>query len=86
MPGSQYPGYTPDFREMASHFRNRGIRCHFTCGGHYPSLRPKEVLESVAALDSIVLFEGEHTFMELVRALADDDDWKRIDGQPRLFL
>jgi len=72
--------YTPDFREVAAHFRKRGITCHFTAGGHYPSLRPKEVLESVLALDSIVLFEGEHTLLDLVEALAGGRDWRHIQG------
>jgi anaerobic magnesium-protoporphyrin IX monomethyl ester cyclase len=72
--------YTPDFRDMAAYFRERGISCHFTSGGHYPSLRPKEVLESVSALDSVVLFEGEHTFLDLVEALASGREWKSVDG------
>jgi anaerobic magnesium-protoporphyrin IX monomethyl ester cyclase len=72
--------YTPNFRDIAAHFRERGITCHFTAGGHYPSLRPTQVLESVDALDSIVLFEGEHTFRELVEALANNRDWRGING------
>lgn len=72
--------YTPAFRTLMQYLRRNGVMCHFTAGGHYPSLRCEAVLQSVPELDSIVLFEGEHTFLELTRTLASGGDWTRIDG------
>ena len=72
--------HTPSFRELMRYLRDNGIECHFTAGGHYPSLRWQDVLRGVPELDSIVRFEGEWTFLELVKSLDNGDDWTRIDG------
>jgi anaerobic magnesium-protoporphyrin IX monomethyl ester cyclase len=69
-----------DFRDILSFLRENGINAHFSAGGHYPSLKYKELFEIVGNLDSIVLFEGEHTFLKLVRAIYNKTDWKRIEG------
>ena len=39
--------------------RALGIDCHFTMGGHFPSLSYEQTLELVPELDSVVRFEGE---------------------------
>src|SRR5512135_1607016 len=57
-----------DFEDLISYLRREGICCHFTAGGQYASLRYREILEHIPALDSIVRFEGEYTFTELARA------------------
>jgi radical SAM superfamily enzyme YgiQ (UPF0313 family) len=72
--------YTSSFREMMRHLRENGIECHFTAGGHYPSLRFRDVLDAVPELDSVVRFEGEYTCLELVQALAQRTDWTGIQG------
>src|ERR1043165_6054011 len=36
-----------------------GIDCHFTMGGHFPSLSYQHTLELAPELDSVVRFEGE---------------------------
>lgn len=72
--------YINDFREMIQFLRKNGITCHFTAGGHYPSLRYKQLLNLIPELDSVVLFEGEITFLELVQALSEGLDWYRIPG------
>ena len=36
--------------------RERGIACHFTMGGHFPSLSYQQTLELVPELDSAVRF------------------------------
>ncbi len=69
-----------EFKALIRHLRACGIRCHFCAGGHYPSLRYRELMELIGELDSVVLFEGEHTFVELVEALADGRDWRGIRG------
>src|ERR1044072_4431574 len=47
-----------------------GIDCHFTMGGHFPSLSYQQTLELVPELDSVVRFEGETTLVELVDAIS----------------
>jgi anaerobic magnesium-protoporphyrin IX monomethyl ester cyclase len=68
------------FKDLLSYLRDKGISCHFCAGGHYPSLRHRELLDYLPELDSVVLFEGEITFLKLVQALAAGQNWKRIAG------
>ncbi len=72
--------HTPDFRQLMGYLRDHGVKCHFTAGGHYPSLRWREVLQAVPELDSITRFEGEWTFLDLVRSLDEQRDWTALDG------
>src|SRR5688572_3882937 len=60
--------------------RTNGIDCHFTMGGHFPSLSYEQTLELVPELDSVVRFEGEATLLELVDAIAAGKDWREIHG------
>lgn len=60
--------------------RQNGIDCHFTMGGHFPSLSYEQTLELVPELDSVVRFEGESTLVELVDAVTTGKDWREIDG------
>ena len=69
-----------EFKELIEVLRAGGIRCHFCAGGHFPSLRYRELLNFIPDLDSVVLFEGEHTFLELVKKLESGDEWQKIHG------
>jgi radical SAM superfamily enzyme YgiQ (UPF0313 family) len=69
-----------DFQDLIKYLRKNGINCHFTAGGHYPSLRHKQLLNLIPELNSVVLFEGEITFLELVQALQDEQEWQNIAG------
>ena len=60
--------------------RANGIDCHFTMGGHFPSLSYEQTLELVPELDSIVRFEGEITLVELVDSVSTGKDWRSIHG------
>jgi radical SAM superfamily enzyme YgiQ (UPF0313 family) len=60
--------------------RTNDINCHFTMGGHFPSLSYEQTLELVPELDSIVRFEGETTLLELVYAVMAGEDWREIHG------
>src|SRR5690349_20101063 len=60
--------------------RTNGLDCHFTMGGHFPSLSYEQTLELVPELDSIVRFEGETTLLELVEAVVAGNDWREIHG------
>ena len=72
--------YVPKFGELASYLRNCGVTCHFTAGGHYPSLRYRETMMGIPELDSIVRFEGELTTVELVQYLVHGWDWRELAG------
>jgi radical SAM superfamily enzyme YgiQ (UPF0313 family) len=60
--------------------RALGIDCHFTMGGHFPSLSYEQTLALVPELDSVVRFEGEATLVELADAISTGKDWRGIDG------
>ena len=60
--------------------REHGVDCHFTMGGHFPSLSFQETLELVPELDSVVRFEGETTLLELADVLSTGQDWRGIHG------
>ncbi len=68
------------FEALAGRLRAGGVDCHFTIGGHFPSLSPVETLRLVPQLDTVVTFEGELTLLELVDALSVGASWKDIDG------
>jgi radical SAM superfamily enzyme YgiQ (UPF0313 family) len=69
-----------DFKDLIHYLREHGINCHFSAGGHYPSLRHKDLLNIIPQLDSIVLFEGEYTFLELVQSIYAGKEWKHLKG------
>lgn len=60
--------------------RANGIDCHFTMGGHFPSLSYEQTLYLVPELDSVVRFEGEMTLVELADAISMGQDWHDIHG------
>jgi len=72
--------YIDDFRNLIGFLRAKKVKCHFSAGGHYPSLSYEELFGLIPDLDSVVLFEGEITFLELAHALLEDLDWKNILG------
>lgn len=72
--------HTFRLRELARYLRENGINCHFTVGGHYPSLKFENIVNIVPDLDSVVRFEGELTICELVESLSLGRDWKKIEG------
>lgn len=72
--------YIERFGSLARHLRARGLDCHFTMGGHFPSLSPQQTLELVPELDSVVRFEGELTLLELADALGTGVDWRGVQG------
>jgi len=69
-----------EFRDLMTYLRKGRVDCHFCAGGHYPSFRYQELLYMAPELDSVVLFEGEHTFVELSEAVREGRDWRQITG------
>jgi len=75
-----YQYYIDKFISLVNFLREEGIDAHFTAGGHYPSLKYKELLGFTDALDSIVRFEGEYTLLELAECISSGADWRQIKG------
>jgi radical SAM superfamily enzyme YgiQ (UPF0313 family) len=69
-----------DFKDLVTHLRERGVTCHFSAGGHYPSLRFNELFDLIPELNSVVLFEGEYTFLNLVQCVCSGKQWKNVKG------
>lgn len=73
--------YTLDeFGTLMRYLRANDVTAHFTVGGHFPSLRPKDTLDLIPELDSVVRFEGEVTLCELLERLGHPELWKQISG------
>lgn len=72
--------YIDRFRSLMRLLRAGGVDCHFTIGGHFPSLSYEQTLQAIPDLDSVVRFEGELTLLELVDRLALGSEWRDIQG------
>ncbi len=72
--------YIDRYAVLLNCLRTAGIDCHFTMGGHFPSLSYQQTLDLVPELDSVVRFEGETTLVELVDAVSMGTDWRDIHG------
>ena len=75
-----FQSYVHRFEELARYFRASGVDCHFTMGGHFPSLSPTETLTLVPQLDSVVRFEGDLTLLELCDRIGTGKDWRGVEG------
>jgi radical SAM superfamily enzyme YgiQ (UPF0313 family) len=75
-----FQAFLPQFRQLALNLRAAGIASHFTMGGHFPSLCHDEALAHFPEVDSLVLYEGEETLLELAARLKAGADWGDIDG------
>jgi radical SAM superfamily enzyme YgiQ (UPF0313 family) len=75
-----FQSYISWFGSLIGYLREQGVTCHFTMGGHFPSLSYEETLKLVPELDSVVRFEGEETLLELVDFLSTGRDWHELTG------
>ncbi|MBF8263803.1 MAG: Radical domain protein [Parachlamydiales bacterium] len=53
---------------------------HTTLGNHFASLFPQMALSQIEHADSIVIGEGEVTFLDLITHLADQKEWTGVTG------
>jgi len=72
--------YVKIFDALIGYLRDSGVTCHFTMGGHFPSLSYEHTMELVPGLDSLVRFEGEATLLEMVDRLSSGNDWRDVMG------
>jgi anaerobic magnesium-protoporphyrin IX monomethyl ester cyclase len=66
----QFQHRAGDFLGLARFLRRCGYQGHITCGGQFPTMAWREVLDGNAGLDSVVLGDGERTVVDLVDAIA----------------
>jgi anaerobic magnesium-protoporphyrin IX monomethyl ester cyclase len=72
--------YVDIFDTLIRYLRDNGVTCHFTMGGHFPSLSYEHTIELIPGLDSVVRFEGEATLLEMIDRLSTGHDWHDVMG------
>lgn len=72
--------YIRQFASLIRKLRDAGVHCHFTMGGHFPSLSYVETLKLIPELDSVVRFEGEMTLLELADVIGIRKSWRGVQG------
>lgn len=69
-----------DFEDLIAYLRQHGVSCHFTMGGHYPTIEYEQLLRRVPELDSVVRHEGEQTLHELFHRVEEPGCFGEIAG------
>jgi anaerobic magnesium-protoporphyrin IX monomethyl ester cyclase len=72
--------FIPRYAALLYVLRAHGVGCHFTMGGHFPSLSYQATLDLIPELDSVVRFEGEMTLLDLADAISTARDWRAVGG------
>ena len=66
-----------DFLGLSTALRKTGFRGHILAGGHFATMGYANVLAGRYGVDSVVLYDGEETVVELLAALATE---RSLDG------
>ena len=61
----QFQHRAHEFLSLARQLRTAGYRGHITCGGQFPTLAYRELIEGGHGVDTIVLYDGEETLVDL---------------------
>jgi radical SAM superfamily enzyme YgiQ (UPF0313 family) len=72
--------YINEFKDLINYLRKSGIASHFSAGGQFASMRVEDLFKLIPSLDSIVRFEGEYTFLELVNQIHSGKNWRNLKG------
>ena len=67
---AQFQHRGTDFLRLATALRNCGFRGHITAGGHFATMGYAGVLAGRYGVDSVVLYDGEDTIIDLLATLA----------------
>jgi radical SAM superfamily enzyme YgiQ (UPF0313 family) len=70
----------PSTEKLIASLRKRNYPSHITLGGLYASVAYEEILNRMPGVDTIVRFEGEQTYAELIGAIKQPDKWAQIQG------
>ncbi|MEW6182119.1 MAG: radical SAM protein [Bacillota bacterium] len=66
--------------QLISRLKKDGVDAHVTIGGIFPTFSYREIMSMYPEIDTAVLGEGEETFVELVKAILNGKDWRRVSG------
>lgn len=66
--------------QLIQALRLRKYSSHITLGGLYTSVAYEELFTKVPGIDTIVRFEGERTYLELLDAIDRPQEWSGIPG------
>jgi methylmalonyl-CoA mutase cobalamin-binding subunit len=69
-----------DFLTLATALRKNGFRGHITAGGHFASMGYASILAGRYGVDSVVLYDGEETIVDLLAALAAERSLAEVAG------
>ena len=69
-----------DFLTLATALRKNGFRGHITAGGHFATMGYASVLAGRYGMDSVVLYDGEKTIVDLLAALAAKQSLSDVPG------
>jgi anaerobic magnesium-protoporphyrin IX monomethyl ester cyclase len=70
----------PSLESLIASLRKRGYPSHITLGGLYASVAYEEIIRKMPGVDTIVRFEGEQTYLELVNAVHQPEKWEKIQS------
>ncbi len=76
----QFQHRAHEFMRLARRLRERGYAGHVTCGGQFPTLAWQDTLRPAHGIDTVVLYDGEVTFRELLAALDRGADLSAVAG------
>ncbi len=76
----QFQHRSHEFLSLSRMLRQRGFAGHVTAGGQFPTLAHGEVLGRGHGIDSVVLHDGEETFVELLAALENGTALDAVRG------
>jgi anaerobic magnesium-protoporphyrin IX monomethyl ester cyclase len=77
---AQFQHRGAEFLSLAAALRRAGFAGHITAGGHFASMGYAQVLSARTGVDSVVLYEGEETIVDLLTALAGKRDLAGVAG------
>lgn len=66
--------------DFINEIRKEDFNGHISVGGIYPTFSYEEIMTLYPSIDSIVIGEGEVTFLELVKKILDMKDWRDTKG------
>ena len=69
-----------DFLSLATALRKHGFRGHITAGGHFATMGCASVLAGRYGVDSVVLYDGEETIVDLLAALVAERSLAGVAG------
>jgi anaerobic magnesium-protoporphyrin IX monomethyl ester cyclase len=76
----QFQHRAHEFLRLAAKLRTKGYRGHVTCGGQFPTMAWEHVLAAPTPIDSVVLYDGEETVVDLLRALSGGGSLDSVAG------